>query len=99
MKNSMTITNNVVQQVTCSNDGTNRLFINDSEIPSTDWVGSGYYSYGSIAIDKVADLSGNIQLSEITATHYALVKFIPSDITFSIDPIDYGLNITVYEED
>ena len=82
MKNSMTITNNVVQQVTCSNDGTNRLFINDTEIPSTDWVGSGSYTYGSITIDQIADLSGNIQLSEIMATHYALVRTVTgSDIS------------------
>lgn len=74
MKNSMTITNNVVQQVTCADDGTNRLFINDTEIPSTDWIGSGSYTYGSITIDQISDLSGNIQLSEITATHYALVR-------------------------
>ncbi len=82
MKNSMTITNNVVQQVTCADDGTNRLFINDTEIPSTDWVGSGSYTYGSITIDQIADLSGNIQLSEITATHYALVRTVTgSDIS------------------
>ena len=59
-------------------DDTNRIFINDVEIPSSSWVGSGTYTQVingvTISIIKIADLSGNIMLQKITDNSYQLVR-------------------------
>lgn len=59
------------------NDGTNRLVINDTEIPSSQWVGTGTYTYTngtrSITIDKIAQNTGNIMIEQITGSSYKLV--------------------------
>lgn len=59
-------------------DDTNRLFINDVEIPTNSWVGSGIYTQTingvTISITKVADASGNIMLQKISDTEYKLVR-------------------------
>ena len=86
MKNSMIITNDAVDLLICTDDKTNRLFINGTEIPSSSWVGSGSYEYGSITIDKISDTDGNIQLIKVTDTHYKLVYK-------TAEVGDYGLSI------
>ena len=59
------------------NDGTNTLFINNVEIPSSSWVGTGDYTQviGSttITITKVAELAGNIMLQRTGTNTYQLV--------------------------
>ena len=78
MKNILN--HNGTSQLLLSNidDGTNRIFINDVEIPSSSWVGSGNYTQvingTTISIAKIAALSGNIMLQQLTNTTYQLVK-------------------------
>lgn len=59
-------------------DGTNRIFINDVEIPSSEWVGTGSYTQViegvTISITKVPDTSGNIMLQKIADNSYQLIK-------------------------
>lgn len=70
------------------NDGTNRLFINDVEVPSSRWVGSGNYTQTingvAISIAKIADTTGNVMLQRITNTTYKLVgKEVEPNVQFS----------------
>ena len=68
------------EQILLSNvdDGTNTLFINGSEIPSSQWVGSGNYSQVidgvTITIAKIDNLSGDIMLRHDSGTHYVFVR-------------------------
>ena len=59
-------------------DDTNRLFINDVEIPSNSWVGSGTYTQTingvTISITKIADTNGDIMLQKISNNTYKLVR-------------------------
>lgn len=59
-------------------DGSNRIFINDEELASSNWVGSGTYTQviegTTISIAKIADLSGNIMLQKQSENNYALVR-------------------------
>lgn len=59
-------------------DGSNRIFINDEEIASSNWVGSGSYTQviegTTISIAKIADLSGNIMMQKQSENNYALVR-------------------------
>lgn len=59
-------------------DDTNRIFINNVEIPSSEWVGSGYYTQVinsvTISIAKISSLSGNIMLQKVSTNIYRLVK-------------------------
>lgn len=59
-------------------DDTNRIFINNIEIPSIEWVGSGYYTQVinsvTISIAKISSLSGNIMLQKVSMNNYRLVK-------------------------
>lgn len=60
------------------NDGTNALVINDVEIDSSEWVGSGYYTTTvngyALSIAKVPSLTGNIILVQDTAYNYSLLR-------------------------
>lgn len=78
MKNTL-IHNGISQQMLANNDdGTNRIFINGTEIPSNSWVGSGVYSQvidgHTITIEQTSSLDGNIMMQQIAATAYRLVK-------------------------
>lgn len=84
MKNTL-IHNGISQQMLANNDdGTNRIFINGTEIPSSSWVGSGVFSYvidgQTITIEKVSILDGNIMMQQIATTAYRLVKISPLGI-------------------
>lgn len=84
MKNTL-IHNGVSQQMLANNDdGTNRIFINGTEIPSSSWVGSGVYSQvidgHTITIEQTSSLDGNIMMQQIAATAYRLVKISPLGI-------------------
>ena len=67
MKNVLIISTTEEELLSNVNDGTNRLFINGSEIPSTDWVGSGNYTATveghAVTIAKIDELTGNISLA------------------------------------
>lgn len=78
MKNVLTHENGSAVLLANVDDGTNRLFINDEEIPSSQWVGTGNYTKTidgvTISITKIANLSGNIVLKKVTDTSFRLVK-------------------------
>lgn len=78
MKNVLTYRNETIMLLANVDDGTNRLFINDEEIPSSQWVGTGNYTKTidgvTISITKIANLSGNIVLKKVTDTSFRLVK-------------------------
>ena len=78
MKNIILITEDGEQLISSTDDGTNQLIINDTVIPSVDWVGTGTYTdtiHGhSISIDKAPDLDGIIQLVKLSTYNYALKK-------------------------
>ena len=78
MKNVLKHNGTAQQLLSNVNDGSNTIFINDVEIPSSSWVGSGTYTQviGSttISITKISDLSGNIMLQKQSENNYALVR-------------------------
>lgn len=67
-------------QILLSNidDHTNRIFINDVEIASSNWVGTGTYTQEiegvTISITKISDLSGNIMMQKVADNSYKLVR-------------------------
>lgn len=77
MKINFTITNGTVELLSNTDTGDNTLIINGTEIPSSDWTGSGYYTYDGISIQKIADNTGNIYCNKITATTYVLNREVP----------------------
>lgn len=78
MKNVLLIDTDGEKLVSSTHDTTNRLFINNSEISSSLWVGSGNYTATveghAITIAKVADLDGNIILVKNNDFNYSLLK-------------------------
>ena len=80
MKNTLIITADNDDLISSIDDGTNTLFINDVEIPSSDWVGTGNYTTTveghSITIAKIASLTGNIMIQKISDFSYKLVSII-----------------------
>lgn len=106
MKNTLIISTTEEELLSNIDDGTNRLFINGVEIPSTDWVGTGAYTATieghSISITKIDTLSGNISLARVGAYEYEMRKRTPSGgggggglYAFSID--NRGHLILTYE--
>ena len=77
MKINFTITNSTVELLSNTDTGDNTLIINGTEIPSSDWTGSGYYTVDGISIKKISDTSGNIYCNKITATSYVLNREVP----------------------
>ena len=59
-------------------DGTNTIYINGESVPSSDWTGTGNYTFTSggvtFTIQKIADDSGNIMMQLVSGTTYRLVK-------------------------
>lgn len=59
-------------------DGTNTLFINGIEIPSSSWVGSGYYTQviggTTISIAKVESLANNVMLQKVSDNNYQMTS-------------------------
>lgn len=78
MKNSLVISGTSEDLVSSINDGTNGLFINDVEIASSYWVGSGTYETvvngQTVRIEKIADTDGNVILVKIYDYYYVLKK-------------------------
>lgn len=78
MKNIINITTEGEQLVSSTDDGTNTLYINDNEIASSNWIGSGNYTTTvnghAITIKKCTDLNGNCQLIKLSDYNYEMRK-------------------------
>lgn len=93
MKNILIISTTEETLLSNVNDGTNRLFINGTEIPSSEWVGTGNYTATveghAITIKKADSTSGNISLAKVGSYSYEFRKRTPSEVeglyAFSID--------------
>ena len=77
MKNVL-IHNGTSQQLLSNvDDGTNTLFINGTEVPSSEWIGSGYYTQiiegTTITIAKVSTDEGNVMLQQTGLNTYQLI--------------------------
>ena len=87
MKNVLIISTTEEELLSNVDDGTNRLFINGSEIPSTDWVGTGNYTATveghAITIAKIDTLTGNISLARTGDYTYEMRS--PSPTTIVVD--------------
>lgn len=84
MKNILTINNGIAILLSNVDDGTNAIIINGDEIPSTEWTGTGNYTYidsgVTFTIQKIADDTGNIMLQLVSGTTYRLVKYKAANI-------------------
>jgi hypothetical protein len=82
MKNVLIISTTEEELLSNVNDGTNRLFINGTEVPSTDWVGSGNYTATveghAVTITKIDSLTGNISLARTADYTYEMRRRTPS---------------------
>ena len=94
MRNILIISTTEETLLSNVNDGTNRLFINGTEIPSSEWVGTGNYTATveghAITIKKIDELSANISLAKNGDYSYEFRKRTPSEggeglYAFSID--------------
>ena len=78
MRNILTVDNGIATLLSNVDDGTNAIVINGDVIPSSDWTGTGNYTFTdggvTFTIQKVEDDSGNIMLQLVTGTTYRLVK-------------------------
>lgn len=101
-----TITDNTVELLSNTDTGENALIINGVEIPSSSWVGSGYYVYDGISIKKISSLSGNVFCNKVSDTEYELaakseVSYVTSVngqteiVTLDADDIPYNLTQSV----
>ena len=83
MKNTLKISAVGEDLISSMDDDTNRLFINDAEIPSSSWTGTGSYTATveghEITILKVEDTDGNIGIKRISEFNYQLYKHQSSD--------------------
>ena len=76
MKNNLIINVNTgnLELMATVDDGTNSFMINGSAVPSSDWVGSGNYSFTvggqTYTVGKAADLTGNQQLVYDSGNNY-----------------------------
>jgi len=78
MKNALNIAASGETLLSTVDDGTNRLYINGTIVPSTDWTGTGTYTATvqghQITIAKVEDDSGNVALRKTADYTYELYK-------------------------
>lgn len=104
MKNTLNYSAGAQTLLANVNDDTNRIFINGTEIPSTDWTGTGTYTYSvegaTISIDRIADDSGNIMLQKVSTDHYKLVRSEPVEyLTTTGDTKDNVVIFTSADDD
>lgn len=78
MKNIIQISTTAEEIITSIDDETNRLYINDQQISSSDWTGTGFYSGTfeghTVTIKKVSDLNGNVGIRKTADYTYELYK-------------------------
>ena len=94
MKNSLILENSEIALYSTADDGTNRLFINNTLIPTSSWVGTGVYTYQNITIHKAESLTGNLMLKKLADFEYffvnvALKKIYAEEVIF--DPTESGI--------
>ena len=76
-----------------TDDGTNSLFVNDREIPTSYWVGSGDYAFNvggvTYTITMAPDLNGNYQLikDDDTEFHFARAYSVQEELINLIYPV------------
>lgn len=94
MKNSLIIDDTgVLQMASSTDDGTNSLFVNDREIPTSYWVGSGDYAFNvggvTYTITMAPDLNGNYQLikDDDTEFHFARAYSVQEELINLIYPV------------
>lgn len=96
MKNILIIENGIATLLANADDGTNTIFINDEDIPASDWVGTGTYEYiesgVTFTIQKIEADTGNIMLQLIEGTSYRLVKQLEGQPYESGDPLSADLD-------
>lgn len=85
MKNVLIISTTEEELLSNVDDGTNRLFINGAEIPSSAWVGTGTYTTTveghAVSITKIDTLTGNISLARTGEYTYEMRRRTPSSGT------------------
>lgn len=78
MKNIILIDTDGEQLISSIDDGTNSLYINGTEVDSSNWIGTGNYvtTVGghTITIAKVADLNGNVMIQKVSEYNYKLTS-------------------------
>ena len=78
MKNILNIDNGIPTLLSNVDDGTNTIYINGDNVPSSSWTGTGNYTFTNggvtFTIQRIADDSGNIMLQLVSGTTYRLVK-------------------------
>ena len=94
MKNSLILENSEITLYSTADDGTNRLFVNSTLIPTSSWVGTGVYTYQNITIHKAESLTGNLMLKKLADFEYffvnvALKKIYAEEVIF--DPTESGI--------
>ena len=104
MKNTLNYSAGAQTLLANVNDSTNRIIINGTEIPSTDWTGTGTYTYSvegaTISIERIADDSGNIMLQKVSTDHYKLVRSEPVEyLTTTGDTKDNVTTFTSNDDD
>lgn len=70
---SLIIDNNTVKLLSNINTGANTLVINNTIVPESSWVGTGYYTVGSIKIAKIEANTGNVHCVKVNDLNYKLV--------------------------
>jgi hypothetical protein len=101
MKNIININSDGELLISAINDGTNTLYINDTLVPSSNWIGSGNYTDTieghNITITKAPALTGNIQLVRNAEYSYSM-KIIKPVSLLIIDTI-YPVGSYYYTSD
>lgn len=76
MKNVLVISDEGEQLLSSVDDGSNSLVLNDTEVDSSEWVGTGNYTTTlegqTISVKRIASLSGNIILVNVGELSYEL---------------------------
>lgn len=92
MKNILNIENGIAILLSNVDNSTNSIYINGDELASSNWVGTGNYTFTNggvtFTIQRIADNTGNIMLQLISGTSYRLVKQQKGEPYNSGDPLD-----------
>ena len=94
MKNSLLIDDTgVLQMASSTDDGTNSLIVNGTTIPTSDWIGSGDYTFTinsvTYTITKAPNSTGNYQLIKDSETefHFARAYSVQEELINLIYPV------------
>ena len=96
---SLIIDNNTVKLLSNINTGANTLVINNTVVPESSWVGTGYYTVGNIKIAKIESNTGNIHCVKVNALNYKLVTKNVSSTIYAEDVIYGDTNVKAALDD